>query len=238
MRMRNTIEKLLPGNDGVIAVIAVSVLAGQEIRDRFRSTGNFQADSSANSRFDSWAAGWAITREHPMTGVGIRNSPMYVHHYGADKRGRTVHSQYIQIAADSGIPAMLIYIGMLGVAIVHTRRCRTFCAAYLDNHADDHPNRTPDEDLSQMVHVAFGYEASLLIFAFDSIFLSLEVFELPWLMLVVAGVMPHALMAHARSVGAVATDTPRPPPHRRRPRSGSTWRGPVPHAPLPLSTDR
>lgn len=180
--------------------LVVSVLAGKEIRERFSSTANYTADYSAQSRFDSWAAGWAIACEYPLTGQGIRNSNLYTRNYGADRDGRTIHSNYLQIAADSGIPAMLTYITMLGAAFWMMRRSRLLCLQYLDDHYDENPLDEPDELTTQFIHLSLGCETSLFIFAFGGIFLSLEVFELPWIVLTVAGLMPNAVAMHLRNL--------------------------------------
>lgn len=182
--------------------MVVSVLAGKEIRERFSSTANYTADNSAQSRFDSWAAGWAIASDHPAFGQGIRNSNLYTKNYGADREGRTIHSNYIQIAADSGIPAMLTYIALMGAAFYAMRRTRRLCIAHLEDHEQYHAHEPPDELIGQFAHLALGCEASLFIFAFGGIFLSLEVFELPWILLAIAGVMPYTASVHIEKVNA------------------------------------
>ena len=140
---------------------------------------------------------------HPLTGQGIRNSNIYSQKYGADRVGRTIHSQYIQVAADSGIPAMLVYIAMLGTALLYLRRCRRRCRQYVDEQTDEQGDSEPDPLTRQLIAIALGCETSLLIFAFGGVFLSLEVFELPWALLVVAGVMPDALDGRLRGMASV-----------------------------------
>ena len=108
------------GTQAVLIVLAiclvVPVMAGKEIQARFFSTSNVETDPSINSRLDSWAAAWAMAWDHPMLGEGVRNSNQYAFNYGADVEGRTIHSQYLQIAADSGIPAMAMYVAILVVS--------------------------------------------------------------------------------------------------------------------------
>jgi len=187
----------------IAATLAVSVLAGKEIRERFNTTMNYQDDRSATSRFDSWAAGWRIAMENPLAGQGIRNSNLYTQNYGADRRGRTIHSQYIQIAADSGIPAMLTSACILGVSFYNIRNSRGRCLDYLDRGEFDEVHlREPDPLIYQSAYVALACETSLFIFAFGGMFLSLEVFELPWLLIVIAGIMPGAVQHHIEKVKA------------------------------------
>ena len=95
-----------------ILCLVVSLLAGQEIRHRFLSALTSEFDSSAASRIDSWTAGWNMAWDRPLVGQGIRNSNLFIHAYGADRPDRTIHNQFLQIAADSGIPAACTYAAM------------------------------------------------------------------------------------------------------------------------------
>lgn len=193
----------------LLIVLLVPMLAGQEIRERFFSTQNYNADQSAQSRFESWNAGWAIAMENPLTGQGIRNSAFFIQNYGADRVGRTIHSQYIQIAADSGILAMLTYIIIQITAFWSLRRTRNMCRKYVKDHRARAPGTKPDHITEQTIQLSMGCEASLLIFSFGAIFLSVEVVELPWLLLVLASVMPHITMqhiAHLRGAAAHASE--------------------------------
>lgn len=177
----------------VVLIIGVSVLAGPEIRDRFMSTKNFSTDYSAQSRLDSWSAGWQIAWDQPLLGHGIRNSNHFSRNYGADFHGRTIHNQYLQIAADSGIPAVLVYIGMVILAIVTAGRCRRRCLDYLSKRESLGSDDTHVDHVAQGEKICLALQASLIIFAVDSMFLSLEMFELPWILLVMAGVLPRVL---------------------------------------------
>ncbi len=208
----------------LVAAMAVSMLAGQEIRDRFRSSKDFDVDTSAQSRFDSWAAGWAIATDHPLTGQGIRNSKFYTKNYGADRMGRTIHSQYIQIAADSGILAMITYVALLIVTMHYLRRSRRECLDYLAAFQEQHPGVEPDLLTRQTVPLTLGMEGSLLIFAFGGIFLSMEVVELPWLLMVMAGVTALSVRHHLglmedpeHQLGLDEEDFPRLLPQHPRP---------------------
>ena len=127
----------------VALALVVSVLAGQEIRDRFMSTRDYQRDGSAQSRFMNWAAAWHIAWDHPLTGVGVRNSWQYTAQYGNDRIGRTIHSQYLQTAADSGIPALALYLTIMGVSFHNFRRSRAAC---------EHGIEQIDHDLDKRWH--------------------------------------------------------------------------------------
>jgi len=167
-----------------VAILGLAVMAGPEIQDRFLSVQGYEEDHSAQARFDSWSAAWAMAWDHPFTGVGVRNSNLFSEHYGADRFGRTIHSQYLQIAADSGIPAAAVYILLAVIALRRLGRLRR-----------DYGGEDPVDP--EIAHIALAVQTSLIIFLFGGIFLSLEVVELPWLLLVMAGVMPAIARQHA-----------------------------------------
>jgi probable O-glycosylation ligase (exosortase A-associated) len=153
----------------VLLVWTVPYLAGTEIRQRFFTVEDYANDESANSRYDSWGAAVRIANDNPILGVGIRNSNLLSYAYGADMEGRTIHSQYLQTAADNGWVGLFLYLLALGsawVAIIRTRwslRKRT------------------DKDAFLARSMLSGIEGSLAIFCVGATFLSLEVFELPYL---------------------------------------------------------
>ncbi len=183
-------------------VLVLSVMAGPQIQERFLSTTNYKTDASALSRFESWSAAWQIAWENPVLGKGIRNSNQYTHNFGADYQGRTIHNQYLQIAADTGIPAAALYMLMLGFGMWNFRRARMMCRDSLKD--------APDEDARQRIQhasrICLACQASLLIFIFDGMFLSLEMFETPWLLMVIAGVLPRVMKPHLESLCSPAED--------------------------------
>ncbi len=203
----------------VVLCMVISVLAGTEIRQRLMSTTNFQQDSSAQSRLDSWDAAWTLAWENPLTGQGIRNSSRYTHNYGADTQGRTIHSLYLQIAADSGFPALAAYLAMLAAAFVSLRVVRRMCRDHLPGRLSGRDPPDDDRELQQIDKLALATEGSLVIFAFGAVFLSLEMFELPWLLIVIAGLLPGAVerhLAHGTNLQAApATITEANHPHGR-----------------------
>lgn len=175
----------------IVLASMIMLMAGPEIRDRFMSSTEFQEDSSAQSRLESWSAAWAIAWDHPLTGTGLRNSSGFTKAYGADRQGRVIHSVYLQIAADAGIPAMLIYIAVVISAFVATQSVRRRCVLAMQGGPDrGPPSEALFDEADRMEKTAISIQGSLLIFAFGAIFLSMESFELPWLLIVMAGVFP------------------------------------------------
>jgi len=180
----------------VALALVLSVMAGPEITSRFLSTANFKTDASAQSRFGSWSAAWLIAWENPIVGKGIRNSNQFSQNYGADRAGRTIHNQYLQIAADTGIPAALLYLFMLGFGMWNFRKARMMCRDALASDDDDDLDAHTKHRINHASYICLASQASLLIFIFDGMFLSLEMFETPWLLLVMAGVLPKVMRTH------------------------------------------
>jgi probable O-glycosylation ligase (exosortase A-associated) len=159
----------------------VPALAGNEIRARFFTLEKTEVDESANSRRSSWAAAWRITMDYPVFGVGVRNSNLLSHAYGADFEGRTIHSQYLQTSADSGLVALVLYLTALG-----------FCWFSMRSARLEAKKRT-DPDAWRAYAMACGVEGAMVVFCVGAVFLSLESFELPYLMLLLGAQLPLVL---------------------------------------------
>lgn len=198
-------HRSMPQRIIIIAALAVAIpiLAGPEIRDRFMSIQDYQTDESAQSRLASWQAALEMANEYPL-GKGIRNSNKFSYNYGADMQGRTIHSQYLQIAADSGLITMCVYVAMILLALYNFRLGRIRCLRFVRRIRQSDSN-DPDSDLSstyltQTAQISLGLETSLIVFAFGGLFLSLEVFELPWILITLGGVMPRVVNEHLNTM--------------------------------------
>jgi putative inorganic carbon (HCO3(-)) transporter len=78
---------------GIIAVAAPS--RGSEI-----SFG----ESSAQTRIQSWAEGWAMLKSHPLTGVGFDQYTEYNHN--------VAHNSFVHTFAELGFTGAFIFVGM------------------------------------------------------------------------------------------------------------------------------
>lgn len=189
---------------GLLAMIPY--LAGDEIRNEFYSVKKYDTDSSASQRFDSWSAAVAIANEYPVFGAGIRNSTLLTLEHGADRAGRVIHSQYLQYLADAGYPGLTLYLlalFSLWVAMARTRRMLK-------------RQEVPD---GKMAHSMLnGVEGAVFVFCIGASFLSLEVFELPYVMALLGaqiGLLTRLQAAEVRDpVPAVDGRVPFPLPHR------------------------
>jgi probable O-glycosylation ligase (exosortase A-associated) len=164
---------------GLIAIIPL--LAGKEIQARFESTADYDTDASANSRLTTWKIAWQMATENPIFGLGIRNSNLFTYDYGADMPGRAIHSQYLQTAADSGLVALGLYL--IALFAVWRSACRVMKAT----------KRRTDVEGRRAHAIAAGVEGSMAVFCFGATFLSMETFETPYIMMLIAAQLPIAL---------------------------------------------
>lgn len=165
----------------IAIAVLVPVLAGDEIRKEFYSIDTYEEDGSAQSRFASWTAAFEIAKDYPLVGVGIRNSDLVSFHYGADRPGRTIHNQYLQTLADSGIPALALYLAMITSVALSIRRVRRWAV------------NQPTADGRLAYGIACGIEGSLLVYYVGVLFLSLDGFEVPVLLWLMGAQLPLVL---------------------------------------------
>lgn len=216
LALRHTPRKQSLWIAGVLSV-AVLGMAGQEIRQEFLSTADYHDDQSAQSRFASWAAGWEMALDHPLLGTGVRNSNLYSLGYGADRFGRTIHNQYLQTAADIGIPAALVYLGIMFAVMRGLLRLKARGQAALGDPA---LTRRDAAEVRHALRIGTALEAAIVTFATGGVFLSLEVFEFAWLLFAMGGVLPNLLDKRLEAAGHTAEDpatddepaTPEPQP--------------------------
>jgi O-antigen ligase len=158
----------------VSATIAIPMMAGKEVRERFFTVSKYNVDESVGVRFASWRAAYNMAWDYPVFGVGVRNSNLFSFRYGADMEGRTIHSQYLQIAADSGWIGLTFYLLTAMMSLWGAYRVKSL----LGRHADGE-GRIANA-------IAGGSICSLILFFFGAAFLSVEVFELPYLLIFLA----------------------------------------------------
>jgi probable O-glycosylation ligase (exosortase A-associated) len=159
------------------------LMAGKEIQERFFSISQADADTTANTRLGTWEAAYKMALDYPIFGVGLRNSPMLVGAYGYWVPHQTIHSQYLQVAADCGFVGLGFYLTLLGAAFwsIHRARGRL--------------GRMPEADAHQARAMLNGLECSLLTFVVGAIFLSLETLELTYLLLLLVARLSTLVVA-------------------------------------------
>jgi probable O-glycosylation ligase (exosortase A-associated) len=181
----------------VYLVLGVFVMAtaGKELQERFFSISKEEADDSAQSRLTTWGIAIRMANERPFFGFGIRNSNLFTYQYGADIEGRSIHSQYLQTAADSGWVGLGLYLMVLTSTFLGLWSVRRFLRKYRD------------PETMAVRSMAAGLECALLLFCAGAVFLSLEHFEMPYIVLLLS-VQLYAItrMVEVR-YGSLATST-------------------------------
>ncbi|MDC0279237.1 O-antigen ligase family protein [bacterium] len=97
----------------LVLLVITAALAGPPVIEEWNSIfpKDGQRDESAESRFDLWEAGWEITKEHPVLGVGPNaarvlvpaklNSPVSV---------KALHNLFFDVSTSAGIPALILFV--------------------------------------------------------------------------------------------------------------------------------
>jgi len=187
LRARNKVFMTLVYMAGLVALIATT---GKEIEERFSSIGK----ENTNARWETWGVAIKMANDRPVFGFGIRCSALFIgkHEYSISVDNLTIHSQYLQMAADSGWPALALYAGMLGSVIVGLWQTRRMLRKFTD------------PDTRNVRSLASGLECALVLFCVGATFLSLEHFEMPYVVILLS-VQLHAI---TRAVAAKLEPSP------------------------------
>jgi O-antigen ligase len=123
-------------------------------------------------RYDLWRTGVAMMRERPLLGVGLENTRVAAPEYrppGAGIKRLVLHNTYLDIGAEVGIPALVIFLFLLGSAWRDVRRS-----------AHSFANHPHGENLR---YLALCVEIGLIICMIQSISLSLGARKVVWMIL-------------------------------------------------------
>ncbi|MBL8737195.1 MAG: putative O-glycosylation ligase, exosortase A system-associated [Planctomycetes bacterium] len=101
------------------------VVAPDAVLERLSTIGDTK-ESSANARLTAWATALRMIQANPGLGVGMRNFQTRFLDYSLEpgKVGHTyvAHNSYLQIWAESGTPAFLVYLVLLGSVFLACRK--------------------------------------------------------------------------------------------------------------------
>jgi O-antigen ligase len=86
---------------------------------------SFLYKESVSNRGDLWRAGWRMTTDHPIFGVGFDNYGDWYRRYrdaaaisarGADTISNTAHNVFLDISTSGGFPLLIAYLVILSIA--------------------------------------------------------------------------------------------------------------------------
>ena len=123
-----------------------------------------QADESAQLRFEAWRVSLQIIADHPVLGIGPRNIMELFGRYQQTEVRRVSHNSFLQIAVDAGLPALLMFVALIGMSFFRLRRARQSLAA-----------GSPD---SLLIAYSHGLEVALVGYFVSANFLSRHDLEL------------------------------------------------------------
>jgi O-antigen ligase len=178
-----------------LAVAVAIQLAGPEVRERFWTTfaGGGERDTSEMERLTVWTAALKNVKESPLFGVGPGHwvfVSAQQHGLLLQGRGMACHSTWIQVAAEFGLPALMILLTFYGVCIV-----RLWPIAR---------RRQPGLD-PWLGHFACMVIAALVGFMVAAQFVTLYRYEMPYYIALVGAV---TLKLRARATAPVALARP------------------------------
>ena len=74
------------------------------------SVGEEALDTSARDRVEVWKGALQMIKEHPFLGVGYGLFPSMIRYYWSGQREIDAHNTYLIIAAEMGVPALLVFL--------------------------------------------------------------------------------------------------------------------------------
>jgi O-antigen ligase len=154
-------------------VLAVVLLPSTSI-DRFFNP-DYGTDLSTQARVELWTAAEGMIRDHPLIGVGQGQFRSRLNDYNPDlQRQQIAHNAYLGIAAESGLPMLLLFLAIFAVSWSSTRSIRRFY------------EREQDGFLRE---VALAIEIGLVSICISGMFISTETGRQTWLLVALTTVM-------------------------------------------------
>ena len=107
-----------------------STVQDEQVSDVYGDPGILNSlDASSAHRLEIWGGAVRMIAEHPLTGVGYGVFPYLIHSYAPNIQQMDAHNSYLIIAAEMGVPALLVFLWILIVIGWKTR--------WLYRHAQD-----------------------------------------------------------------------------------------------------
>jgi O-antigen ligase len=110
---------------GMIAVLAlVALWAPDEIWSRAGTTLAYREDLSAQERLDAWRTGLNVIADRPLGGIGSGAFILAWPEYAPGDAGpaRTSHNTYVQVAAETGVPSLLLFLAAIAASLLQLER--------------------------------------------------------------------------------------------------------------------
>ena len=79
---------------------------------------------SAEQRWQIWQTSVLIIRDHPLAGVGLGSYGRVQEAYSPELGTLDTHSTYLNLAAEVGLPGLLLFLGVVALPLIHAERVR------------------------------------------------------------------------------------------------------------------
>jgi O-antigen ligase len=173
--------------------VAFVSVAPANILERLGTIGDTQ-ESSASARLTAWGTALRMIEDNPMLGVGLRNFQSRYVDYSLlppDQEQATyvAHNSYLQVWAESGTPAFVVYLALLASVFLVCRKV--------------HALGRSRPDLAWAANYARMMEATMIGFMVGAFFLNRGHFDLTYHWLALASCLGGVAFAAARSGPAV-----------------------------------
>lgn len=99
------------------AFIAANLAWSGELLNKLATLEN--PNEAGHARYLIWEGTWRMILERPWTGIGLGMYPLMwprYRHVEDSSAGYFVHNDYLQVWVDAGLPALLLFVGVLAIA--------------------------------------------------------------------------------------------------------------------------
>jgi O-antigen ligase len=122
----------------IIAVVVAGVLLPAAVTHRLggitkltssETIAEADPEGSAEQRLEISKVAWRIFTDHPLIGVGIGCYADANERYSAALGKRDAHDTYLTLAAELGLPGLLLWLGLVGSVLLHLKRHRSIAVS-------------------------------------------------------------------------------------------------------------
>lgn len=169
-----------------VGLSAIWYFMPDEQKRRFENIGN---DVSSQQRILYWENGMEMIQQHPWFGVGYYNYiPYYEKYYSEDmlySHAELPHNIFIQVGAELGIPALLVYMLMIVYAFYKTSSLVRLLSS--------------DKENLLFFNLARALNISLIGFVVAGQFVSVVYYPFMWIHLALVVSLNHIFLERTRS---------------------------------------
>jgi len=175
-------------------VLPLSLMAPSSPVDRFVNPQRWDQEAT-EARVALWDAGLRMVREYPLTGIGLGNFKPLVGRYQepGQQFKNVAHNTYLEIAAEMGLPALLVFLGILVASFWTLERVRV---------------RTQRYGPMSLHQAALGLQGGLVAFAVAIFFISAQYQKLFWFVIFLSMVLPSFAAGAKAKLARVKAEGP------------------------------